>query len=77
MIPFVADQYDSESKYHIDDWQRIFTFEDFRDKVIKLRDPDFFKEKLEKIQLNFEQALLSKDEYYKAFSNLMNRGLKI
>jgi hypothetical protein len=77
MIPFVWENYDKNNTYKIDDWQRVFTFEDFKDKAMKLRDDFFFQEKLEEFRDNYKKVLLSEEEYYKQFSENMNKGLKL
>ena len=75
IIPFVWKDYDIHNTYKIDDWQRVKTFEEFKDKILHLRDENLFKDKLKQYINNYKKVLLSEDEYYKQFSNMMNRIL--
>tara|TARA_B100001287_G_C22676228_1_gene527816 strand:- start:1116 stop:2108 length:993 start_codon:yes stop_codon:yes gene_type:complete len=75
IIPFVWKDYDIHNTYKIDDWQRVKTFEEFKDKILHLRDENLFKDKLKQYVNNYKKVLLSEDEYYKQFSNMMNRIL--
>jgi hypothetical protein len=72
MIPFVWRDYDSNNTYNIDDWQRVQEFEELRDKILQLRDEDFFNSKLEEYRNNYKKVLLSEEEYFKIFSDKMN-----
>ena len=72
MIPFVWENYDKNNTYKIDDWQRVFTFEDFKNKAIQLKDVFFFQEKLEKFRDNYNKVLLSEQEYFIQFTEFMN-----
>lgn len=75
IIPFVWKDYDIHNTYKIDDWQRVKTFEEFKDKILHLRDENLFKDKLKQYINNYKKVLLSEDEYYKQFSNMMNKIL--
>jgi hypothetical protein len=75
IIPFVFDQYDSNNTYRIDPWQRIITFEELKEKILQLRDKDFFNSKLEEYRNNYKKVLLSEDEYYEEFNRMMNESL--
>jgi hypothetical protein len=75
MIPFVFDQYDSANTYHIDSWQRIGAFEEFKEKALLLRNEDFFNKKLEEYRNNYSKVLLSLDKYFEEFSIKMNFAL--
>ena len=72
MIPFVWQNYDSNSTYNIDPWQRVNSPEEFIDKAIQLRDESCFENKLKEYRDNYSKVLLSQDEYYKLFSEKMN-----
>ena len=72
MIPFVWRDYDSNNTYNIDDWQRVQEFEELKDKILQLRDEDFFNSKLEEYRNNYKKVLLSEEEYFKIFSDKMN-----
>jgi len=75
MIPFVWRDYDSNNTYNIDEWQRVQEFEELYDKIIELRDKDFFEHKLYEYRARYSQVLLSEEEYYKQFTERMNNGL--
>ena len=77
MIPFVWKDYDETNTYRIDDWQRVYSFDEFRDRVISLRDVDTFDKKLEKYRNNYKTVLLSRENYFKEFSDKMNFFLDI
>ena len=73
MIPFVWENYDKNNTYKIDDWQRVFTFEDFKDRAMKLKDELFFLEKLEEFRDNYKKVLLTEQEYFIQFSEMMDK----
>jgi hypothetical protein len=75
IIPFVFDQYDSDNTYRIDPWQRITTFEELKEKILQLRDKDFFNSKLEEYRNNYKKVLLSEEKYYEEFNRMMNESL--
>ena len=74
MIPFVWQDYDVNNTYNIDDWQRVEEFEELKDKIIQLRDEDFFEDKLEECRTNYERVLLTEDKYFQQFSDMMNKS---
>ena len=47
MIPFVYQNYDENNTYNIDDWQRVQDFDEFREKVIELKNPSVMADKLD------------------------------
>ena len=73
MIPFVWKDYDKNNTYHISNWQRVSSFEEFRDRVLELRDKSVFESKLEEYRSNYKEVLLSREEYLNQFSKFMNR----
>ena len=75
MIPFVWQDYDVNNSYNIDDWQRVEEFEEFKDKIIQLRNENFFANKLDEYRNNYKQVLLSEDEYFKQFSAMMDEAI--
>ena len=75
MIPFVWRDYDINNTYRIDDFQRVQSSEEFIQKVIQLRNKDFFETKLEEFKDNYKRALVSESQYFKLFSKKMNIGL--
>ena len=77
MIPFVWQDYDVNNTYNIDDWQRVKEFEELKDKIIQLRDGDFFTEKLEEYRTNYKKVLLTEDKYFQQFSEMINEAIKL
>ena len=73
LIPFVWENYDKNNTHKIDDWQRVFSFEDFKDKAMKLKDELFFQEKLEEFRDNYKKVLLTEQEYFIQFSKMMDK----
>ena len=71
----VWSSYDVNNTYNIDDWQRVTSVEEFVEKVILLRDKDFFNSKLEEYRNNYKKVLLSEEEYFIQFSEKMNGAL--
>jgi len=67
MVPFVWRDYDSNNTYNIDSWQRVNTFEEFKDKVMSLDDS-----KVDEYRENYKKVLLSEDQYYEKFSEMMD-----
>ena len=70
----VWQDYDVNNTYNIDDWQRVEEFEELKDKIIQLRDEDFFEDKLEECRTNYERVLLTEDKYFQQFSDMMNKS---
>ena len=73
MVPFVWRDYDKNNTYNIDPWQRVETFEEFKEKVLSLRDN--CDSKVEEYRDNYKKVLLTEDQYYKQFSEMMNGAL--
>ena len=73
IIPFVWKDYDINNTYLIDDFQRVNSFEEFKEKVLTLRRD--FDTLLEEYRNNYKEVLLPKDEYLKLFSEKMNLSL--
>ena len=71
MIPFVWRDYDINNTYNIDDYQRVSSFGDLKERILQLRDETVFKQTLELVRTNYKQVLLSEDEYYRQFSERM------
>ena len=72
MIPFVWKEYDINNTYLIDDWQRVNSFEELKEKISELRDDNVFYDKLEQYRDNYKKVLLSEEEYFMQFSKRMN-----
>ena len=75
IIPFVWKDYDINNTYKISDFQRVQSFEELRDKILQLRDEDFFNSKLEEYRSNYQKVLLTEEKYFELFSNKMNFSL--
>ena len=50
-------------------------FEELKDKIIQLRNENFFANKLDEYRDNYKQVLLSEDEYFKQFSAMMDEAI--
>ena len=72
MIPFVWKEYDINNTYQMDDWQRVNSFEELKEKISELRDDNVFYDKLEQYRDNYKKVLLSEEEYFMQFSKRMN-----
>ena len=77
MIPFVWRDYDINNTYRIDDFQRITSFEMFKERAILLKDDEFFEKKLQEYRANYSKVLISLDNYFELFSKKMNFALDI
>ena len=77
IVPMVWKDYDSNNTYNIDDWQRVSSSEEFVEKVLQLKDKNFFESKLEEYRNNYKKVLLSQKEYFDMFSSMMNRSINV
>ena len=77
IIPFVWKDYDINNTYEIDDFQRVSSFEQLKERIIYLKDKNTFNSKLAEYRNNYKKVLLSEKEYYEQFNKMMNKGLKI
>ena len=77
IVPMVWKDYDSNNTYNIDGWQRVSSSEEFVEKVLQLKDKNFFESKLEEYRNNYKRVLSSENEYFKLFSKKMNFGLDL
>ena len=75
MIPFVWGDYDKNNTYNIDDWQRVNRFEDLEHRIKQLRNDAMFTMKLTEYRNNYKKVLLSEEEYFSRFSDMMNKTL--
>ena len=71
LIPFVWQDYDENDTYNIDPWQRVSSFEDLKHKMLQLRDDSFLESTLTKYRNNYKEVLLSEEEYFIQFNNMM------
>ena len=70
LIPFVWGEYDINSTYRILDWQRVNSFEEFKNKCLTLREG--YDTLLKEIRENYFSVLMSRDDYKKQFNKMMN-----
>jgi hypothetical protein len=75
MVPFVFGDYDKNNTYNIDPWQRITSAEEVIEKLLLLKNQDFFEKKLEEYRANYSKVLLTQEEYFKLFSEKMQKPL--
>tara|TARA_Y100000034_G_scaffold70930_1_gene85485 strand:+ start:195 stop:1190 length:996 start_codon:yes stop_codon:yes gene_type:complete len=73
MVPFVWRDYDKNNTYNIDPFQRVNSFEDFRKKVLTLQEN--CGKLIEQYRDNYKKVLLTEDEYYEEFSQMMDEAL--
>jgi hypothetical protein len=73
MVPFVWRDYDKNNTYNIDPWQRVNSFEEFKERVLTLRDNWYSL--VEQYRENYKNVLLTEDQYYKQFRDIMNGTL--
>ena len=75
IVPFVWKDYDINNTYLIDDFQRVNSFEELKEKVLTLRKNcgTLVKE----YRNNYKKGLLSEEEYLKLFSEKMNFALDL
>ena len=74
IVPFVWRNYDCNNTYRIDKWQRCYTFEEFLEKSLELRDDSFRETKLEEYRNNYAEVHLSEEGYYEEFARRMNNA---
>ena len=70
IIPFVWKDYDCNNTYNIDPWQRVNSFEELKERVLTLRSG--CGTLVEEYRNNYKKVLLSEDEYFMQFSEMMN-----
>jgi len=73
MVPFVWRDYDKANTYNIDPFQRVYSFEEFKERVLTLRNN--YVSLLEQYRDNYKKVLLTEDEYFELFSEKMNLSL--
>ena len=77
MIPFVWGDYDKNNTYNIDEWQRVSRFEDLEHRVKQLRNETLLTLKLTEYRNNYKNVLLSEQEYFEMFSDMMDKYVAI
>lgn len=76
MIPFVWGDYDSNDTLNTLSWQRVKTFEEFDERLRQIRDRSEFLKYFEEIRDRYLDILISEDDYYDRFANLMTSSLE-
>ena len=74
IVPFVWRNYDCNNTYRIDKWQRCYTFEEFLEKSLELRDDSFREAKLEEYRNNYAEVHLTEEGYYEEFARRMDNA---
>ena len=74
IVPLVWRNYDCNNTYRINKWQRCYTFEEFLEKSLELRDDSFREAKLEEYRNNYAEVHLTEEGYYKEFSRRMDNA---
>ena len=80
MVPFVWRDYDKNNTYNIDPFQRVQSFEELQGKINSLKEGDGkghnqTNKLVERYTENYKKVLLSEDQYFEQFSNMMNGAL--
>ena len=70
MVPFVWRDYDKNNTYNIDQYQRVNSFEEFKERVLTLRDN--CDSLVEQYRDNYKKVLLSEEKYYEEFAKKMH-----
>lgn len=75
IIPFVWEHYDSTGIFVKNNWQRVFTIEDFVDKVQSLRYDVEYEKMYDLVHRNFLEDLLPMNEYISQFDSMLTGKL--
>ena len=73
IIPFVWRDYDKNNTYNIDPFQRVNSFEEFKEKVLTLSKN--YGKLIEQYRDNYKKVLLSEEKYFELFSEKMHLGI--
>ena len=74
IVPLVWRNYDCNNTYRINKWQRCYTFEEFLEKSLELRDDSFREAKLEEYRNNYAEVHLTEEGYYEEFARRMDNA---
>ena len=74
IVPLVWRNYDCNNTYRINKWQRCYTFEEFLEKSLELRDDSFREAKLEEYRNNYAEVHPTEEGYYKEFARRMDNA---
>ena len=80
MVPFVWRDYDKNNTYNIDPFQRVNSFEELQGKIHSLKEGDGkghnqTNKLVERYTENYKKILMTEDQYFKQFSEMMNGAL--
>ena len=76
LVPFVWKDYDKNNTYAIEDFQRVRSFEELREKILSLKEDDLYSTALQEFQKNYKDILPSKLEYSEMFTQKMDKYLR-
>jgi len=76
LVPFVWKDYDKNNTYAIEDFQRVSSFEELREKILSLKEDDLYSTALQEFQKNYKDILPSKLEYSEMFTQKMDKYLR-
>lgn len=75
LVPFVWRKYDNNNTYNISDWQRVWSFADYREKALLLKNDAIFDNCIGLYKQNYEKVLLSEEEYSIMFNKMMDKAI--
>lgn len=70
LLPFVWGEYDVDNSYNIMDWQRVNSFEEFKEKCLTIREG--YGNILDEVKENYLKVLMTTDEYKSQFRERMD-----
>ena len=70
LLPFVWGEYDVDNSYNIIDWQRVNSFEEFKEKCLTIREG--YGNILDEVKENYLKVLMTTDEYKSQFRERMD-----
>jgi len=73
LVPFVWKDYDKNNTYAIEDFQRVSSFEELREKILSLKEDDLYSTALQEFQKNYKDILPTKQEYSEMFTQKMDK----
>ncbi len=72
IVPFVWKNYDINNTYNLIDYQRVYSFSEYKERMKELRDPVEFNKRLKEVTDNYLDILPSIVDYKKLFRQRMN-----
>jgi hypothetical protein len=76
LVPFVWKDYDKNNTYAIEDFQRVSSFEELRERIVLLKEDTFYSTALHGFQENYKEILPNKLEYSEMFTQKMDKYLR-